>query len=438
MFSLPMTRFGEGVAMSGSRVHVRGLVLRLGAALAITSGTLTIASATLVVGQAPAGAVGCGMSLGAPQVQGAAGSFIFTVQAIPAVTGQACNAKVSVTGTIATSGGTRPMNVSGNGQSHAVTVSFLPGQPGPEIGWEWSPHCADPSGLSYKFFASSPTAGAVSMSIQGVSPCSGFGTTSSLLNGPIILIDNPQDYVGIAPTPGNLGYWLVPRGGGTARPFGNAGDLNAPTTNAPVVGVADASAGGYWSATSDGGVFSYGTATFFGSMGGALLNAPVVGIASTPDHGGYWLVASDGGVFSFGDAAFYGSVPGVLQPGQSLNRPVVGIAATPDGNGYWLVASDGGVFAFGDAHFWGSMGGIHLNKPVVGIAGNTLGGYWLVASDGGIFSFDADFKGSLGGITLNAPVTGMASTNDGQGYWMVTSDGGAFTFGDAPFWGSAV
>jgi hypothetical protein len=424
--------------MSGSRVHVRVRLARLAAVLALASGTLTIASAALNVDQAPAGAVGCGMSLGAPQVQGAAGSFIFTVQAVPAVTGQACNATVSVTGTIATSGGTRPMNVTGNGQAHAVRVSFLPGQPGPQIGWEWSPHCADPAGLSYKFFASSPTAGAVAAPIQGVSPCSGFGTTSSVLNGPIILIDNPEHYVGIAPTPGDLGYWLVPRGGGTASPFGNATDLNSFTINAPVVGVADASAGGYWSATSDGGVFSYGAATFFGSMGGTLLNAPVVGIASTPDHGGYWLVSSDGGVFSFGDAAFYGSVPGVLQPGQSLNQPVVGIAATPDGNGYWLVASDGGVFAFGDAHFWGSMGGTHLNKPVVGIAGNTLGGYWLVASDGGIFSFDADFKGSLGGITLNAPVAGMASTDDGQGYWMVTADGGAFTFGDALFWGSAV
>ncbi len=95
------------------------------------------------------------------------------------------------------------------------------------------------------------------------------------------------------------------------------------------------------------------------------------------------------------------------------------------------------MFTFGDAHFWGSMGGTHLNKPVVGMAQNTLGGYWLVAGDGGVFSFDATFQGSLGSIVLNAPVTGMAGTNDGRGYWMVTADGGAFAFGDAPFWGSA-
>ena len=34
---------------------------------------------------------------------------------------------------------------------------------------------------------------------------------------------------------------------------------------------------------------------------------PVVGMAATPSGHGYWLVASDGGIFSFGDAPFYGS-----------------------------------------------------------------------------------------------------------------------------------
>ena len=40
------------------------------------------------------------------------------------------------------------------------------------------------------------------------------------------------------------------------------------------------------------------------------LNQPIVGMAATPDGGGYWLVASDGGIFTFGDAAFYGSTGG--------------------------------------------------------------------------------------------------------------------------------
>ena len=78
---------------------------------------------------------------------------------------------------------------------------------------------------------------------------------------------------------------------------------------------------------------------------------------------GYWLVASDGGVFSFGDASFYGSTGAM-----TLNKPIVAAMATPDGKGYWLVASDGGVFSFGDASYYGSTGGMTLNKPIVGVA----------------------------------------------------------------------
>ncbi|MDA8399633.1 MAG: hypothetical protein M0008_06240, partial [Actinomycetota bacterium] len=78
---------------------------------------------------------------------------------------------------------------------------------------------------------------------------------------------------------------------------------------------------------------------------------------------GYWFVASDGGIFSFGDAKFFGSMGA-----KPLNKPIVGMAATPDGKGYWFVASDGGIFSFGDAHFFGSMGAKPLNKPIVGMA----------------------------------------------------------------------
>ena len=190
---------------------------------------------------------------------------------------------------------------------------------------------------------------------------------------------------------------------------------------------------GYWLVASDGGVFSFGGASFFGSAGALHLNQPIVGMASTPDHAGYWLVASDGGVFSFGDARFHGSTGGLR-----LNRPIVGMAATPDGNGYWLVASDGGVFSFGDARFHGSTGGLRLNRPIVGMAATPDGnGYWLVASDGGVFSFgDAEFHGSTGSLHLAQPIVGMTATADGGGYWLVASDGGVFTGGDATFEGS--
>ena len=148
------------------------------------------------------------------------------------------------------------------------------------------------------------------------------------------------------------------------------------------------------------------TPAFYGSTGGIHLNKPIVGMAATPDGQGYWLVASDGGIFSYGDAGFYGSRRGhapqqahrghgrharrqgllagglrrrhlhlrrrrLLRLGRRpchLNKPIVGMATTPDGNGYWLVASDGGIFAYGDAGFYGSAGSILLNQPVVGMA----------------------------------------------------------------------
>jgi hypothetical protein len=37
---------------------------------------------------------------------------------------------------------------------------------------------------------------------------------------------------------------------------------------------------------------------------------PIVGMAATPTGKGYWLVASDGGIFTFGDAVFFGSHAG--------------------------------------------------------------------------------------------------------------------------------
>jgi hypothetical protein len=45
-------------------------------------------------------------------------------------------------------------------------------------------------------------------------------------------------------------------------------------------------------------------------------------MAATPDGKGYWLVASDGGIFAFGDARFYGSMGGT-----HLNRPVVAMVS---------------------------------------------------------------------------------------------------------------
>jgi hypothetical protein len=202
-------------------------------------------------------------------------------------------------------------------------------------------------------------------------------------------------------------------------PFGSLSSFDTSNVayNFPVVGMASTPDGaGYWLVASDGGVFSYGDARFYGSTGATSLNKPIVGMAATPTGRGYWLVASDGGVFAFGDARFYGSTGAI-----TLNRPIVGMASTPDGGGYWLAASDGGVFSYGDAPFSGSLGGLSLNDPVVGIGGARNGdGYWLVGSDGGVFTFGAaTYYGSLGGQTVAYPIAGMAVDPDGGGYWLL-------------------
>jgi hypothetical protein len=246
-----------------------------------------------------------------------------------------------------------------------------------------------------------------------------------------------------APTPaaaagtGTPAYWLAASDGGIFS-FGGAayyGSTGGMVLNKPVVGMAaTADGGGYYEVASDGGVFSYGDAVFYGSTGSIRLNQPIVGMAVVPGGGGYWLVASDGGIFSFGTAQFYGSTGGMR-----LNKPVVAMAATPSGHGYWLVASDGGIFSYGDASFYGSTGSLVLNKPIVGmITGPGGGGYFLVASDGGVFSFGtAPFYGSLGGLTIKHPIVAAAATPTGSGYWFTDTAGLVSNFGAANYYGSA-
>ena len=92
--------------------------------------------------------------------------------------------------------------------------------------------------------------------------------------------------------------------------------------------------------------------------------------------------ASDGGIFSFGDAAFYGST-GSLH----LDKPIVGLAPTIDGHGYWLVASEVGF----RVRRCGLLRLHRRSAPAGADRRHDLGprgsGYWLVASNGGIFSF---------------------------------------------------
>ena len=103
---------------------------------------------------------------------------------------------------------------------------------------------------------------------------------------------------------------------------------------------------GYWLVAADGGVFTFGDAPFFGSMGGAVLNDPVVEMVTTPRNGGYLMVATDGEVFHFGSAGFYGSLAGGYGGDPTDVPPIAGIALTTDGQGYWLLEPDGWSYGF--------------------------------------------------------------------------------------------
>jgi hypothetical protein len=310
--------------------------------------------------------------------------------------------------------------------AYRTTTGALVGLIDQLSGGAWTATAAPLPSNALSGSSESATLDVVSCSFRGACAAAGsYDVPSSVEQGLLESYTPPEGYWTNAADGGVFTY-------GSATFHGSAGNLKL---NQPVVGMAATPGnGGYWEVAKDGGIFSYGDAPFYGSTGAIKLNQPIVGMAATPDGGGYWLVAADGGIFNYGDAPFYGSTGAI-----KLNQPIVGMAATPDGHGYWLVASDGGIFSYGDAAFFGSRGGQALNKPVVGMAATATGlGYWLVASDGGIFTYgDAQFYGSTGAIKLNKPIVSMMSTFDGMGYFLVASDGGIFNYGDAGFYGSA-
>ena len=223
---------------------------------------------------------------------------------------------------------------------------------------------------------------------------------------------------------------------GTFTVTATTGSLSATFTE---TNTAAAPVHGYWLVGGDGGIFTFGSAAFWGSTGNIHLNRPVVGITPTSGDQGYWLDASDGGIFAFGDAPFEGSIPGLgILPygypggGRKLAAPIVGMVPSSTHQGYFMVGADGGVFAFGDAKFNGScpsIGGCS-GAAVAVMPDSTGNGYWLVTTTGHVYGFgDAPYLGAPG--PQSSPVTSAVSTHDGNGYWILTANGTVYNYGDA-------
>ena len=233
--------------------------------------------------------------------------------------------------------------------------------------------------------------------------------------------------VRIAATPDGQGFYVL-GADGSVHAYGDAVARGNAALPHPAVAMAvTASGNGYWVFDANGCTQGFGdAATFPASVCGRTLNGPILDAAATPSGHGYWLVASDGGIFAFGDAPFRGSMGGAR-----LNAPVVGMAR--GAGGYWEVAADGGIFAFG-VPFEGSMGSTRLNRPVAGMVASG-GGYLMVGADGGAFNFGNPFFGSLGASPPLFPVIAITPSTDStgtpNGYWMLDRAGEVFGFGSA-------
>ena len=112
-----------------------------------------------------------------------------------------------------------------------------------------------------------------------------------------------------------------------------------------------ARATGWW--PPDGGVFAFGDAPLHGTITGRA-SAGRRSWASPPARTARatgWWPPTAGCSPAVTPASTATPTPWASS---TLDAPIVGIAPTPDGQGYWLVAADGGVFAFGDAAFDGN------------------------------------------------------------------------------------
>jgi hypothetical protein len=107
-------------------------------------------------------------------------------------------------------------------------------------------------------------------------------------------------------------------------------------------------------------------------------------MAPTPTGNGYWLVAADGGVFTMGDATFFGSTAG-----QPVGAPATAIDNTSDGQGYVVITGS----ARADAPF-------HLTGVWACIAQHESGGNPRAVNPNGhygLFQFSMAAWSSVGG-----------------------------------------
>ncbi|MBI2169779.1 MAG: S8 family serine peptidase [Actinobacteria bacterium] len=231
----------------------------------------------------------------------------------------------------------------------------------------------------------------------------------------------------------------------------------APPSSSPAPSPApapDTSSKGYVLIDDKGGLFSFGSAPFLGSVPGLKQANPSVTsskiVGAFPTHGGDGYIAYDdeGRVFPFGRAQNLGSVYDRVQAKLMGAVKVVAGFATGDGAGYVLIDDGGGVHTFGSAPYLGSVPDLRKTQPigpakiVSGFPVDGGQGYVMIDNVGGLFAFgSAKFLGSVpalrnAGYRIGpATIIGGFSTGT-DGYVMIDNVGGLFAFGTAQFRGS--
>jgi hypothetical protein len=188
------------------------------------------------------------------------------------------------------------------------------------------------------------------------------------------------------------GYWVLSSNGAVT-------EFNAPSYGEKLVpsggwgqhpaAVAIAAApngAGYYVLRANGAVYGFGVKSH-GSLAGTLRYttiAPVLAVAIAVDQatGGYWIATSTGGVAAF-DATGDGAPVNPTMVKYSGN-PVTALAALPSGSGYYVLHANGAIDGFGVA----SHGSIALSNtmPLGGFASglavdSTTGGYFEAVDD---------------------------------------------------------
>jgi hypothetical protein len=188
------------------------------------------------------------------------------------------------------------------------------------------------------------------------------------------------------------GYWILssngsvkgfnaPSYGETLVPSGGWGQHPAAVALA-----AAPNGAGYYVLRANGAVYGYGVASH-GSLAGTLrytTTAPVLAVAIAVDSvtGGYWIATSTGGVAAF-DAADDG-VSATPTTAKFSGNPITALAALPDGTGYYVLHANGEVDGF-NATTHGSIAASH-SMPEGGFASAlaidpSTGGYFEAVDD---------------------------------------------------------